>query len=87
MRFISINEINEKKLVVFRRNGGEDTTYEIRFAHYRDGYMWGYDTEAFQAKAKSMKELEALITEALAAVKSGNLVRAQDQVTIPEYLE
>lgn len=87
MRFISINEINEKKLVVFRRNGGEDTTYEIRFAHYRDGYMWGYDTEVFQAKAKSVKELEALIVEALAAVNSDQIKWAQDQVTIPENLE
>ena len=87
MRYINLNDVHEKKLHLFRRGGGEETTYEIRFAHYRNDHMWGYDTETFQAKAKSMKELEALLTEALAAVSSGYMKWAQDQVKIPEHLE
>lgn len=86
MRFLNPNDVHEKKLLVFRRGGGEETTYEIRFAHYRNGDMWGYDTETFQAKAKSMKELEALMTEALACI-NGYVNRAQDQIKIPEHLE
>ena len=74
------------KVELFRVGSGDDTVYEIRFSHYEDQHLYGYETSPIRLTARSVPELEEILHKALAALQKAP-IQARGTIRVSREIE